>query len=186
MKRRTFLVGLGATAGASACGGISEVSAQPVDWPAGLLELPLSLPGAGRIAFYIDYSDRTSLGTHSFYVQRIFGTAGTVSVSYQTFGDTHETQSGTITWGNGRADIHRIDVPVRTKQDGAHRMYIQLSNPTGGAALHFGDFTRAYGVIDDGTFKAGAIYFDGDAANNGTGTRESPFNTLYAARDAVG
>lgn len=167
-------------------GGIEVSRVAPAPATSTALAIPLTLSGAGRITFYMDYSERSTVGTHTFYVQRVFGTTGAVSVDFSTHGDTHVSATGTLSWADGEADIKEINVEVQAKADGNHRMYVQLTNPTGGAALHFGTYTRAYGVIDDGTHVAGAIYCDADAVTNGDGSQGSPYDNLYDARDAVG
>ena len=147
------------------------------------INISINLPSPGRLGFYIDYSELSNVGTHTFYVARTHGTAGTVSVDYVSLGDVHVAATGTLTWADGEADIKSFTVEVLTKTDGEHRMYTQLTNPTGGAILHFGDYTRAYGVIDDGTIAsdAEAIFYDANSLTNGTGTSNNPFNNIYDA-----
>jgi len=150
--------------------------------------MSINLTTAGRVGFYIDYSERTSPGEHKFYVARTHGTEGEVSVDYATLGDVHTTTSGTLTWADGAADIKYFYVTVPSKTAGEHRMYAQLSNPTNGAVLHFGDYTRAYGVIDDGTIASDsdAVFYDADAVMNGVGTQASPYDNIYDALNNVG
>lgn len=150
------------------------------------LRLNLSTPG--RVGFYIDYSERSTVGTHKFYVCRTHGTVGAVSVDYSTSGDAHAPVSGTLQWGHGEADIKSFTVDVTAKSAGEHRIVAQLLNPSGGAVLHFGEYTRAYGVIDDGTVAgdAEAVFFDMAAASNGSGTSASPYDNIYDAIANVG
>jgi hypothetical protein len=150
--------------------------------------LSLNLATAGRIGFYIDYSELDATGTHTFYVCRTHGTTGTVSVDFTTYGDTHTQASGTLTWYSGEADIKSFTVDVPTKSDGEHRIYALLSNPTGGASLHNGVQTIAYGVIDDDTIAPDslAVFFDAQAATNGNGTKSNPYNNIYDAIANIG
>lgn len=144
------------------------------------------LNNPGRIGFYIDYSELDGPGKHTFYVARTHGVRGEVKVNFSTHGDAHSNVTGTLTWGDGEADIKsfEVDVPQKTF-NGEHRIYAQLSNPTGNAVLQFGDQTRAYGVIDDDTVSDNAVFFDVDAPSNGSGTKTSPFNNIYAALAAA-
>lgn len=146
------------------------------------------LPGAGRFSFYIDYSELSDVGTHTFYVARTHGSTGAVSVDYATAGDTHTAASGTLSWADGDMSIKSFTATVSSKSAGDHRIYATLSNPTGGAALHNGSKTKAYGVIDDGTIASDsdAVFFDADAVSNGTGTQASPYNNVYDAISNVG
>jgi hypothetical protein len=153
------------------------------------LSMSMALTTAGRVGFWADYSELTEAGTHRFYIQRTHGTVGAIAVSYQSYGDTHIFTSGTLNWADGEADIKYVDVPTGAKTvDGEHRIYLQLSNPTNGAVLHFGDYTVAYGGIDDGTIAADsdAVFFDVDAVSNGIGTQASPYDNIYDAIANVG
>ena len=124
--------------------------------------LSLALSGPGRIGFYIDYSERTSPGEHVFYVCRTHGTEGAVGATYTSYGDAHMVVTGSVSWADGEADIKRFKINVPSKPSpGEHRIWVQLSDPTNGAVLHFGDYTRAYGVIDDGTTDSGFAGHDG-------------------------
>jgi len=149
----------------------------------------IALTTAGRLSFYIDYSELTGVGTHTFYVTRTHGTVGSVSVDFDSYGDTHTTASGTITFADGQAGIKSFTVAVPTKADaGDHRIYVQLSNPTNSAVLHNGTKTIAYGVIDDGTVPAdtAAVFFDTAAGSNGSGTAASPYDNYADAKTNVG
>lgn len=176
----------------------STLTRTPSDAVAGeatALAITYAITGAGRAAFYFDYSERSSAGSHTFYVYRTHGSSGSVSVQYATEGDTHSTVSGQLTWEDGEMDIKEITVPVSssdlTTHDGLgeHRIRMYLHSPSNGLALHRGSFTRAYGVIDNDTMIASdtnAIFIDFDAGTNGTGTQASPYNNWYSARDAWG
>jgi hypothetical protein len=148
------------------------------------------LSGAGRLGFYVDYSERTTAGDHVFYVIRTHGSTGAVGCDYQSGGDSHTTVSGTLSWSDQDIGIKRITVNVPSKTvNGDHRIWLQLSNVTGGAVLHQGPtFTIAYGVIDDGTIASDsdAIFFDTDAPTNGSGTQSSPYDNIYDAISNVG
>ncbi len=148
----------------------------------------IALTTAGRFSFYIDYSELATTGTHTFYVQRTHGTVGAVSVDYATSGDAHTTTSGTLSWADGQAGIQSFEVVVPTKADaGDHRIVATLSNASGGAVLHHGAKTIAYGVIDDGTIAsdADAVFYD-SAATGGTGTQADPYGSIYTAIANVG
>ena len=151
-------------------------------------KLVIKLSSPGRFGFYVDYSERSTLGEHIFYVCRTHGTEGVVSVDYSTYGDTHSNASGTLTWQDGEADIKSFKVDVSTKLDGEHRVVAQLSNPTNGGVLHNGNYTRAYGVIDDDTIalNSDAVFFDADAGVNGDGSQSKPFDNIYDAIKNVG
>lgn len=149
----------------------------------------LALSTPGRLGFYLDYSELGGVGTHTFYVIRTHGSAGAVSADYASSGDAHTTASGTITFADGEMGVKQFTVDVPTKTvDGDHRITVTLSNPTGGAVLHNGSHTVAYGVIDDGTVAADAdaVFFDADAVTNGTGTQASPYDNIYDAIANVG
>ncbi|GAB1264211.1 hypothetical protein NBRC116492_10200 [Aurantivibrio infirmus] len=136
----------------------------------------------------MDYSELTSTGEHVFLVTRTHGTSGPVSAQFSSHGDAHDTVSGTLNWADGDASILSIRVNVPSKTPGDHRIYLQLSNPTGGAALHFSNHTRAYGVIDDGTIAPDneAVFFDTNLGSNGNGSQNSPYNNIYDAIANVG
>ena len=152
--------------------------------------LNINLSSSGRVGFYIDYSELATTGTHTFYVTRTHGTAGAVSVDFESFGDAHTKVSGAITFANGEAGVKSlmVDVPAKTV-DGDHRIHVQLSNPTNGLILQNGVKTIAYGVIDDGTIAidASAVFFDTAAGTGtGTGTQADPYGSIYTAIANVG
>ncbi len=143
---------------------------------------------AGRFSFYIDYSELTSVGAHVFYIQRTHGSVGQVSVTVQSFGDGHRGIDSIITWEDGQVGIKKVTIHVVSKDAGEHRIYVKLSNPTGGAVLHNGVNTQAYGVIDDDTIApdSQAVFFDTNASLNGNGTQASPYDNIYDAIGNVG
>ena len=154
-----------------------------------VVSMSLSLTTAGRLGFYVDYSELATTGTHTFYVIRTHGTAGAVSCGYSTGGDTHTTVSGTLSWADGEANIKSFTATVSSKPTaGDHRMWALLDTPTGGAVLHNGAaYTIAYGVIDDGTISldADAVFYD-SAAGTGTGTQADPYGSYITAVANVG
>ena len=153
---------------------------------ADIVEMSMTLATAGRLGFYVDYSELATTGKHTFYVCRTHGSTGAVSCGYSFGGDTNSGTSGTLNWADGEMDIKTITATVSSKSAGDHRMWALLDTPTGGAALHHGVNTIAYGVIDDDTIAtSNAIFIDADAGVDGTGTEGSPFNNWYSARDAV-
>ena len=156
----------------------------------------LSITGAGRLGFYIDYSELSASGTHRFYVTRTHGTTGTVSCTLTTSGDIHATGTANLTWADGEADVKYIDVPVTSGNLsthegnglGDHRVVATLSSATGSAAIHNGDgTTRAYGVINTGAVAsdANAVFYD-STAGTGTGTANDPYGSIYTAIANVG
>ncbi len=148
--------------------------------------LSLALSTAGRVGFYVDYSELSGVGNHTFYICRTHGTVGQVSVDYSTAGDAHTATSGTLTWEDTEADIKVVTVSVPSKGAGDHRITMTLSNPTGGLVLHHGADTEAHGVIDDDTIATtNAIFIDADSGTDGIGTEDNPFNNWYSARAAV-
>ena len=152
------------------------------------ISMSLSLTTAGRLGFFIDYSELETVGTHNFYVTRTHGSQGAVGCTWTAYdsADGAQLATGSLSWANHSLDVLSFQVPVTSKPAGDHRVYVLLSNPTGGAALHHGEHTVAYGIIDDDTIAtSNAIFIDADAATNGTGTQASPYNNWYSARDAV-
>jgi hypothetical protein len=155
---------------------------------AAAISMSLSLTTAGRLGFFIDYSELETVGTHNFYVTRTHGSQGAVGCTWTAYdsADGAQLATGSLSWANHSLDVLSFQVPVTSKPAGDHRIYVLLSNPTGGAALHHGDSTIAYGIIDDDTIAtSNAIFIDADAVTNGTGTQASPYNNWYSARDAV-
>jgi hypothetical protein len=150
--------------------------------------MKISLSSPGRVGFYVDYSELDSVGEHTFYVCRTHGTDGIVSVDFASFGDLHNSVTGTITWADGFSDVKSFKVSVGSKSSGDHRIYVQLANSSGGVVLHNGVKTIAYGVIDDGTvpIDADAVFFDTAAASGGTGKSVSPYNTYADALANLG
>ncbi len=189
MDRRLFMKALTATVGSTTLLKFNPSFAQSANSTQLITPLRINLSGPGRVGFYMDYSELNSVGTHTFFVCRTHGTSGSVSVSFSTSGDSHSAASGILSWADGEADIKSftVDVPGKTVA-GDHRVVAQLSNPTGGLTLHNGSYTRAYGVIDDGTTAANnsAVFFDAQAGSNGSGTASSPYNNIYDAIANVG
>jgi len=155
---------------------------------AAAISMSLSLTTAGRLGFFIDYSELETVGTHNFYVTRTHGSQGAVGCTWTAYdsADGAQLATGSLSWANHSLDVLSFQVPVTSKPAGDHRIYVLLSNPTGGAALHHGEHTVAYGIIDDDTIAtSNAIFIDADAATDGTGTQASPYNNWYSARDAL-
>jgi len=150
--------------------------------------LGLNLSTAGRVGFYVDYSELSAIGTHIFYVFRTHGTKGKISVTYTSFGDAHTKISDTVIWEDGESGVKSFSISVSAKTAGDHRIYVKLSDPTGGVLLHNEDKTVAYGVIDDGSVasESDAIFVDLDSGTNGVGTKTSPYNNPYDAMLNVG
>jgi hypothetical protein len=165
---------------------------------ASVVAMSLGLTTAGRLGFFIDYSERTTVGTHTFYVARTHGSTNAVSVDYSTGGDGHTNVSGTLTWADGELDIKSFTVAVTSSELtnhqstlglGEHRIVARLSNPTGGSILHFGvEETKSYGVIDNSVLAsdANAVFYDSSAAGVGTGTQADPYNNAVTAIQNIG
>lgn len=163
-----------------------------------VVAMSLGLTTPGRLGFFIDYSELSDSGTHTFYVCRTHGSTGAVGVTYTTGGDTHTTTTGSITWADGEMDIKSFTVNVSagdltthqtTNGLGEHRIWALLSAPTGGGVLHFGaEHTRAYGVIDNNVLAsdANAVFYDSAAVSAGTGTQADPYDSIYTAIANVG
>ena len=161
------------------------------------ISMNLSLTTAGRLGFFIDYSELSAAGTHTFYVARTHGSTGAVGVTYTTGGDAHSSTTGSINWANTDMGVKSFTVEVTSAQLtthqttnglGEHRIWAVLSSPTGGGVLHFGTaHTRAYGVIDNNVLAsdANAVFYD-SAASAGTGTQASPYNNVYTAIANIG
>ena len=162
------------------------------------ISMSLSLTTAGRLGFFIDYSELSDAGTHTFYVARTHGSTGAVSVAYATSGDGHTSVSGVLSWADEDMSIQSFTVAVTPAQLtnhqttlglGEHRIVARLSNPTNSAVLHFGaEETKAYGVIDNNVLAsdANALFYDADAATNGVGTQADPYNSAVDALQDMG
>lgn len=153
------------------------------------VSMNLNLSTAGRLGFFIDYSERETVGDHTFYIARTHGTQGVVGCTWTAYdsADGTELASDTVYWNPNSADIKSFTVNVASKPAGEHRIYVLLSNATGGAVLHHGENeTVAYGIIDDGTIAtSNAIFIDADAVTDGDGSQGNPYNNWYSARNAV-
>jgi hypothetical protein len=198
MERRFFLKYLAASVAATSLYKVPQLHAQTVSSQNSMLSLQLNLSGAGRLGFYIDYSERETAGGHTFYVTRTHGSQGAVSVTYATEGDAHTSVSGSISWADGDMSIKSFTVEVtvtdlNTHQNtlglGEHRIWALLSNPTNSGVLHFGtEYTRAYGVIDNNVVSsdANAVFYDSAAAGGGDGASTTPYNNIYTALANIG
>ena len=165
---------------------------------AAAISMSLSLTTAGRLGFFIDYSELSDAGTHTFYVARTHGSKGAVSVAYATSGDGHTSVSGVLSWADEDMSIQSFTVAVTPAQLtnhqttlglGEHRIVARLSSPTGGGVLHFGtEETKAYGVIDNDVLAsdANAVFYDSAAASVGDGTQATPYDSVYTAIAAIG
>lgn len=186
MQRRFILKALAASIAATGIFKLRGVHALQNTSQA--LSINLRLLSPGRLGFYEDYSELGEVGTHIFKVHRTHGSEGVVGCKWKAFDAANgaELATGELHWANGAMDIKSFSINIASKPPGDHRVFVILSEPTGGALLHHGDETVAYGVIDDNTIAdSNAIFIDVDSANNGNGTRSLPFNNWYDARDAV-
>jgi hypothetical protein len=153
-----------------------------------VVSMNLPLTTAGRLGFFTDYSERTTVGDHTFYLTRTHGSTGVVGCTWTAYdsADGSQLATGNASWADQSLDVLSFTVNVPSKPLGDHRIYVLLSSPTGGAVLHHGDSTVAYGIIDDNTIAASnAIFIDADSVTDGVGTQASPFNNWYSARDTV-
>jgi hypothetical protein len=163
-----------------------------------VVAMSLGLTSPGRVGFFIDYSELSDAGVHTFYVCRTHGSTGAVSVDYFTGGDGHTSAMDTISWADGEMGTKSFTVEVTGAQLtnhqstlglGEHRIWAMLTNPTGGAGLQLGvDHTRAHGVIDNNVIAtdANAVFYDSASATNGSGTAVSPYNNLLTAIANIG
>lgn len=198
MERRFFLKALVASIAAANICRAPRLHAQTVSSPNTLLSFNLNLTSAGRLGFYIDYSERDTVGEHTFYVARTHGSQGVVTVEYASDGDVHNNVNGTLSWQEGDMSVKSFTVTVtsadlETHQNslglGEHRIVARLSNPTNNAELHFGaEETKAYGVIDNDVLAKNdnAVFYDADALSNGNGTQSSPYNNVVDAIQNIG
>jgi len=164
-------------------------SARPPD----PIEFRLNLNTPGRIGFFIDYSELSDAGTHTFYVVRTHGSQGPVSVNYNIGGDESNGASGIVSWIDGDMSVKTLSVEVTPAQLsnhqtslnlGEHRVSVSLSKPTNGAGLQLGNkHTIAYGVIDNNIIAddSNSVFYDSAAATNGDGSSSSPYNNIYDA-----
>lgn len=153
-----------------------------------VVAMSLGLTTPGRLGFFIDYSERTTVGEHTFYATRTHGSTGAVGCTWTAYDSADGTQlaTGSLSWADTSLDVLSFTVNIASKPAGDHRIYVLLSAPTGGAVLHHGDSTVAYGIIDDDTIAtSNAIFIDADAVTDGSGSQASPYNNWYSARDAV-
>lgn len=186
MERRFFLKMLSASIASSSL--VRTAPSFSQQGHGSLLPVKFKLSGAGRIGFYQDYSELSRLGRHSFYVLRTHGSVGNVSCTWRAFDSASGAllKKGSLLWGDGAMDIKTFSIDITNKPPGDHRIFVVLSEPTGGAELHHGENTVAYGIIDDGTIAiSNAIFIDADAKTNGNGTRDLPYNNWYDARNSV-
>ena len=151
---------------------------------------PFTAFGNGRFDFYFDEFERSDVGAMHFCVTRLFGTSGAVTVDYDIYDEdgTTSVANGTLSWADGNADIKIISYTPSSKSSGDYRIHAALSNATGGATLHHGAQTKAYGVIDDGTIAADsdAVFYDSAAGGGGNGSQLTPYNNIYTAISNIG
>ena len=97
----------------------------------------------GQIAFADSVGGVLEGSAASIDVVRNGGTAGAVTVDYETLSATadltdYQPASGTLTWVNGEAGAKQINLNAATAdaivEDG-ERFFVRLINPTGGATL---------------------------------------------------
>ena len=188
LERRFFLKMLTSSVAASLLPTATSTYGSQVASSSTVLPIQLDLTGPGRLGFYVDYSERDTLGVHTFYVTRTHGSKGNVGCEWTAYNslDGSTIAAGTLHWSDGAIDIKSFTVNIESKVSGEHRIYVLLSNAKGGAELHHAHQTVAYGIIDDNTIAdKNAIFIDVDAQTNGNGSRTNPFNNWYSARDSV-
>ncbi len=139
---------------------------------------------AGSIDFVdaILDADRTGV-THTIIVERYHGSAGAVSVSYQSAGAPHEMASGTLSWADGELGRKSFTLHVSDHAlAGEERVYVDLADPTGGARLGRGAYSRMYIVTDDGSAAADAVWANAESGDDGAdGSMASPVRTVVRA-----
>lgn len=127
----------GATGGATIAPiGTATVTVADDDLP------PVPQP-AGSIQFQQSESAVTEGGTALLTVTRTGGSAGAVSVGYNTgagsaqSGADYTAASGTLTWADGDASPRTITVATidDTVVESSETFFVNISNPTGGATL---------------------------------------------------
>ena len=144
----TFTLGLSNATGGAAIGARSTATVRIEDDD----QAP---QGPGSVEFSSFAYGADEGGSASLELRRTGGTAGQVSVDYQTVdgsatgGADFEPRSGTVTFAAGE-DRSTIAVPIDgdSASEGVESLSVRLSNPTGGASL--GALRTASVVVFDG------------------------------------
>ncbi len=136
----------------------------------------------------IDFIDAIMLAnstgeTHTITLERYHGSEGAVSVSYQSYGDSHTNIAGSVSWAAGEIGRKSFEITIPAQQQqGEHKVYIDLSNPTGNARLGRDDFSRMYIITDNDSEAPNAIWVDSSNGNNqNNGSKNSPVKTISDA-----
>jgi parallel beta-helix repeat protein len=146
------------------------------------------LQGAGILS--IGSAQTTEGATGQLAVTRAGGAAGSITVAYSTFdnsaiaGRDYVAAAGTLTFNPGETSK---TIPIATIQDaiygGLRQLYVQLSNPTGGATVAAGgSFGTLTIVNDESAPQANFVFpsFEVTEGNSGT-ARITPSVTLTQA-----
>jgi hypothetical protein len=129
-------------------------------------------PAAGALQFSAAQSTiGEGGGSVTITVNRVSGTAGAVSVSYQsangsaTAGSDFTAASGTLSWAAGDAAAKTFTVAIADDAaiEGAETFTLTLSAPTGGAALGT-PFSASVVINDNDASAPGALQFSVAAA----------------------
>ena len=129
-------------------------------------------PAAGALQFSAAQYPTGETGSLTITVNRVSGTSGAVSVSYQsangsaTAGSDFTAASGTLSWAAGDAAAKTFTVAITDDAivEGAENFTLRLSAPTGGAALGT-PFNASVNITDNDATAPGALQFSVAAAN---------------------
>lgn len=120
---------------------------------------------------------------HRIYLDRYHGSAGSVSVRYQSFGDAHTPVEGQVSWADGESGRKSFTITtLPATKNGEHRVWIDLSQATGGARLGREDYSRMYIISDNGSLADTAVWVDAEQGNDSNnGGVDTPMRTVTAA-----
>ncbi len=118
-----------------------------------------AVPVPGSLQFAAgSYSLNEGAGWVTLTVNRVSGSAGAVSVNFNssngtaTSGSDFTAQSGTLSWGAGDASARTIVVPIAndTQVEASESFSLTLSSPSGGASLG-SPSTASVSIVDNDT-----------------------------------
>lgn len=166
----SFTVTLSGPTGGASLGAIASATVTIADNDLAPLPQP-----AGTLQFANSEIPVTEGGTASLVVTRTGGSAGRVTVAYNTgagsatAGADYTPATGTLVWENG--DTAAKSIPVATIDDtaveGPESFFVNLTNPTGGAIL--GNPNVAVVTINDNDVASGPCGPSGHAWQPNTG-----------------
>lgn len=120
---------------------------------------PGPTPSPGTLRFTAaDYPVAEGAGTVTLTAERTGGSAGAVSVSYATGGDSaaggadFTDGSGALSWGDGDAAPKTLTIAIvdDATVEGEERFYVEIHDPTGGASLGTPTIAAVTIADDDG------------------------------------